>query len=66
MNWNAILGIEGIRTMDYEKRESKPTRREVLKKGKTAALFVIPTILTFNVKDLHAQASSPPGTPGEW
>lgn len=52
--------------MDKEKQEIKTTRREMLRKAKIAAVFVIPTILTFNVKNLHASASSDPTTPSTW
>jgi hypothetical protein len=51
--------------MEDEKKEVKNTsRRKMLKKAGKATLFVVPTILTFKVADLHAQASSTPTTPG--
>jgi len=50
--------------MEEKKHEVKINdRREMLKKVRNAAVFVVPTVLTFNVKDLHAQASSEPGVP---
>ena len=50
--------------MEEKKQEVKINdRREMLKKVRNAAVFVVPTVLTFNVKDLHAQASSEPGVP---
>ena len=53
--------------MEEKKQEIKQTsRRELLKKARTAAVFVIPTILTFKVKDLHAAASTAPTTPQDW
>ncbi|MFA6472942.1 MAG: hypothetical protein WCU00_12975 [Candidatus Latescibacterota bacterium] len=51
--------------MKKDKREVKNTsRRKLLKKAARAAVFVVPTVLTFKVTDLHAQASSTPTTPG--
>jgi hypothetical protein len=51
---------------EKEQGIDKTSRRELLKKARTAAVFVIPTILTFNVKDLHASASSIPSVPTDW
>ena len=55
--------------MEEEKKEVKNTsRRKLLEKAKKAAVFVVPTILTFKVADL-AVAASPnrqPVAPQRW
>ena len=53
--------------MEEEKQRIKDTsRRKLLKKAGKAAVFVVPTILTFKVTNLHAQASTQPTTPSHW
>jgi hypothetical protein len=40
-------------------------RREVIKKAAKTGAFILPTIITFEVQDLHAQASGGNGFPSE-
>ena len=46
-------------------KTKKVSRRNILKKVKSGAKFIIPTIVTFNVSKLHADSSAPPGPP-DW
>ena len=52
--------------MEEKKSETKElSRRNVLIKVKQGAKFAVPTLVTFKISELHAQASSPPDVP-EW
>ena len=49
----------------------KVSRRNILKKLKSGAKFVVPTLVTFEISNLHVAASNsdklvPPGTPADW
>ncbi len=53
---------------EKKQKEKNASRREVLKKAKSTAVFVLPTVLTFKVADLAVAASSgrQPTTPQKW
>jgi len=48
-----------------KREENKISRRTLMKKATLGAGFAVPTIVTFKVSKLHAEASVPPGPP-EW
>lgn len=47
----------------------KISRRNILKKIKKSTVFVVPTLVSFNISKLHATSSkelTPPKPPTEW
>ena len=49
--------------MDEKSKKIKTSRRDFLTKIKQGAIFAVPTLVTFRISELHAQASAAPGVP---
>jgi len=52
--------------MDEKSKKIKSSRRDFLKKVKQGTKFTVPTLVTFSISELHAQASFPPNKPLVW
>ena len=49
--------------MDEKSKKIKTSRRDFLNKVKQGTKFAVPTLVTFKISELHAQASVPPDVP---
>ena len=65
-----MSGIEEKATMGTKQSNSqKISRRKILKKIKKSTVFVVPTLVSFNISKLHANSTAPaaiPPPPSEW